>query len=237
MNYTGQRIIEGLKVNAKEEKAEWWNRYLKGEIPFLGVGIPEIRKLLLELNRAERLEEQAMNQQVGIVNGLMRSGLAEEKLAAILYIQLFWLGKKKNSFLLSLISDWFDERYIFDWNTTDWLCVKVLTPMIDSGDQELINHLRRWNRDPFLWKARASLVPFAGTVNITEYKAVIRRFSEILIRREERFAKTAVGWVMREFSKHDTEFVLSFLSKHVKHTTAEVKRNALKYYRQELRSD
>jgi hypothetical protein len=99
MNHTGQRIVKELKVNAIEEKAEWWNRYMKGEIPFLGVGIPEIRKLLLALNREEGLEDQPMNQQVGIVNGLMKSGLAEEKLAAILYVQLFWLGKQKNSFL------------------------------------------------------------------------------------------------------------------------------------------
>ena len=236
MNHTGQKIVAELKSNAKAEKAEWWNRYMKGEIPFLGVGIPEIRKMLLDLNRKERLEELAMNRQVGIVNGLIKSGLAEEKLAAILYIQLFWLANQKKSFLMSLISDWFDERYIFDWNTTDWLCVKVLTPMVDSGDPEVISRLKHWSRDPYLWKARASLVPFAQAGTMMDHTQEIKRFADILIRREERFAKTAVGWVLREYSKHDEEFVLTFLSKHVKHTTAEVKRNALKYYRQRTRS-
>jgi 3-methyladenine DNA glycosylase AlkD len=65
---------------------------------------------------------------------------------------------------------------------------------------------------------------------------VIKLFADVLIRRKERFAKTAVGWVLREYSKKDAEFVLTFLSKHVKYTTSEVKRNALKYYRQNRRS-
>jgi 3-methyladenine DNA glycosylase AlkD len=64
---------------------------------------------------------------------------------------------------------------------------------------------------------------------------LIERSADILIRRPERFAKTAVGWVLREYSKTDEEFVLNFLSRHVKYTTSEVKRNALKYYRMKTR--
>ncbi len=232
MNQYAETLVQELKIRSVPQKADWWNSYMKGEIRFVGTGIPEIRKLLKEKNRSEGLDQLPMNQQVGLVNGLMRSKLAEHKLAAILYIQLFWLGNQKNSFLLSLISDWFTDRYIHDWNTTDWLCVKVLTPMVDSGDERVIWTLKRWNCDPYLWKARASLVPFAQSKSISDHSKSIERFSDILIRREERFAKTAVGWVMREYSKWDEDFVLGFLSKHVKHTTWEVKRNALKYYRQ-----
>lgn len=235
MNHHDPDIVVELKRTAKTEKADWWNRYLKGTIPFLGAGIPEIRKILLESNRIEGLDQMPMNKQVGLVNRLIKGRFAEEKLAAILYIQLFWLGKQKNSFLLHLISDWFDERYIFDWNTTDWLSVKILTPMIDSQDPQVIWILKRWNRDPYLWKARASLVSFAQAHTFQDHTTEIERFCDILIRRQERFAKTAVGWVLREYSKKDPEFVLSFLSKHVKHTPAEVKRNALKYYRQTTR--
>lgn len=236
MNHYGDKIVEALRRQAKSDKASWWNRYLKGEIPFLGIGIPDIRKLLIHINREESLEQLPLNRQVGLVNSLMKGRYAEEKLAAILYLQLFWLGKQKNSLLLSVISEWFDDRLIFDWNTTDWLCVRILTPLVESGDQPVIWKLKQWNRDPYLWKARASVVPFAQASTILEHTREIERFSDTLIRREERFAKTAVGWVLREYSKHDPEFVLTFLSKHVKYTNAELKRNALKYYRQDQRS-
>jgi 3-methyladenine DNA glycosylase AlkD len=235
MNQHAETLVQELKVRSVPQKADWWNSYMKGEIRFVGTSIPEIRKLLIEKNFSDGLDQLPMNQQVGLVNGLMRSELAEHKLAAILYIQLFWLGNQKNTFLLSLISDWFDDRYIYDWNTCDWLSVKVLTPIVDSGDEKVIWNLKRWNLDPYLWKARASLVPFARTKCIGDHWKSIERFSDILIRREERFAKTAVGWVMREYSKVDEDFVQDFLSKHVKYTTWEVKRNALKYYRQNLK--
>ena len=236
MNQFGQIVVEELKENSETRKAAWWNSYLKGKIAFMGLGIPEIRKVLLDLNRRQKLDQLPMNQQVGIVNGLMKGHFAEQKLAAILYVQLFWLGKKKNTFLLSLINDWFNNRYIYDWNTTDWLCVKLITPMVDSGDEKVIWYLKCWSWDNYLWKARASLVSFAQCRHIEAHATVIERSADILIRRPERFAKTAVGWVLREYSRTNEEFVLDFLSRHVKYTTSEVKRNALKYYRQKARS-
>ena len=235
MNPYSQIITETLQQRSSPDKAAWWNRYMKGSIPFLGAGIPEIRKYLLELNAKEDLEALPMNRQVGLVKHLIRGTYAEEKLAAILYIQLFWLGKQRNNFILDLLSDAFDEHHIYDWNTTDWLCVKVLTPMIDSGDEEVLWTLKRWNRDPYLWKARASLVPFAQVRGLTAYRKVISPMADMLIRRKERFAKTAVGWVLREYSREDPKFVLDFLSRHVRHMTSEVKRNALKYYREDLK--
>ncbi|MEN8156837.1 MAG: DNA alkylation repair protein [Bacteroidota bacterium] len=229
-------LMDEIKERSDPEKAAWWNRYLKGEISFLGVGIPEIRKILLEMDRERPFGQLPMNRQVSLVNKLMRGDFAEEKMAAILYVQLFWLDRMDRSFILDLVNDWFDDRLIYDWNTTDWLCVRILTPLVDSGDPEVLWKLKRWNRDPYLWKARASLVAFAQATALTGHAKNIELFSDILIRRKERFAKTAVGWVMREYSKHDPEFVLTFLRKHVKHTTSEVKRNALKYYREEIRA-
>ena len=236
MNPYAETLVQELEIRSVPQKADWWNNYLKGEIRFVGTSIPEIRKLLVEKNSKDGLDHLPMNQQVSMVNGLMRSQFAEHKLAAILYVQLFWLHTRNNSFLLSLISDWFDERYIFDWNTTDWLSTRILTPILDSGDEKVLWVLKKWNRDPYLWKARASLIPFAHSKHIREHTKSIERFADILIRREERFAKTAVGWVLREYSKLDEEFVLDFLSKHVKYTTWDVKRNALKYHRQKLKN-
>lgn len=237
MSQLRQIVFDEIKERATPDKAEWWNQYLKGEIPFLGVGTPDIREVFLNRDQESSFEKLAMNQQVSLVNGLMRGTYAEEKLAAILYVQMFWLDKMKGSFLMNLVSDWFDDRHIHDWNTCDWLCVRILTPLVDSGDPQVIWKLKQWNRDSYLWKARASVVPFARARYKSQYSKEIRQFSDILIRRNERFAKSAVGWVLREYSKHDMEFVLDFLSKHVKHTTSEVKRNALKYYRNELRND
>jgi 3-methyladenine DNA glycosylase AlkD len=51
----------------------------------------------------------------------------------------------------------------------------------------------------------------------------------VLIRREERFAKTAVGWVLRDLSKHDSAVVKDFVDQNLRYFSAESLRNALKY--------
>lgn len=62
-----------------------------------------------------------------------------------------------------------------------------------------------------------------------DHSVTIHQFSSTLIKRHERFSKTAVGWVLREYSKYDIEFVTGFLESHKNWTTGEVIRNATKY--------
>jgi 3-methyladenine DNA glycosylase AlkD len=52
---------------------------------------------------------------------------------------------------------------------------------------------------------------------------------ERLLRRDERFAKTAVGWILREISKYDSAKVTAFVGEHLLYFSVESLRNALKY--------
>ena len=51
---------------------------------------------------------------------------------------------------------------------------------------------------------------------------------QVLIRREERFAKTAVGWILRQLSEHDPSFVGDVIEQDSSYLTAESLRNASK---------
>ena len=169
-----------------------------------------------------------MKDQVELLTDLMSQEYTEDKLSAILYLQLFWKDKYDKQ-KIDLISDWFDSNLITDWNVCDWLCVRILTPMIDSSTKKTIAELKKWNKSKNLWKARASHVPFAQCKTIGQHKNIIENFSVELVKREERFCKTAVGWVLREYSKIDSDFVTKFLSTYENWTTKEVIRNAKKY--------
>jgi hypothetical protein len=59
---------------------------------------------------------------------------------------------------------------------------------------------------------------------------VVENFSEVLIEREERFCKTAVGLVLRAVSKFDMKFVGDFLGKNDNYVIPEVRRNAEKNF-------
>ncbi|MBL7199317.1 MAG: DNA alkylation repair protein [Anaerolineae bacterium] len=94
-----------------------------------------------------------------------------------------------------------------------------------------------------LWRARASLVAFVKVAEESAYYPVIGMSCQALIRRGERFAKTAVGWILPEISRRDEAFVRRVIDENLSHFTGESLKNATKhfdkdtqrYYRKALR--
>ena len=230
MNIISKHILERLKAVRNVEKAAWLENYVKHDIKSLGVGIPEIREIVKSIEKDFLLTHKSIPVQIQVLNELMEQEFSESKLASIIYLQLYW-KKADSRLILELISEWFDNNWINDWNVCDWLCVRLISPLIDEDVENTIKELSRWNKDEYLWKARASLVPFAECKSISRHGKTILSFSEILIKREERFCKTAVGWVMRQYSKTNTEFVADFLEMYKKWLTKEVITNATKYFK------
>lgn len=209
-------------------KADWLENYVKHDIKSIGVGIPDIRKTLISESAVQDLRNAELQDQIHFLNALMASEWTEEKLAAIIYMQLYWKDIEIAD-LLTVIENWFDERLIYDWNVCDWLCVRVLAPTLDKKPESMFLYLQNWNEADYLWKARASLVPYAASKKIFGFKKEIARLTPTLISRPERFSKTAVGWVLRELSRYDMDFVKQFLAHYKEHLTPEVTKNALKY--------
>ncbi|MCB9050892.1 MAG: DNA alkylation repair protein [Lewinellaceae bacterium] len=228
MHTPSQLIQSHLTALGDEHKARWLENYVKHDIRSKGVGIPQIREVVKAVTKEHGLNQQPVEAQFAILSDLMQQPFTEDKLAAILYLQLYWKGMDARP-QLSLISEWFDQRWISDWNVCDWLCVRLLSPMVDRSPEQALPVLKAWNADEYLWTARASLVPFAQCKSITEHIDTIEAFSITLIQREERFCKTSVGWVLREYSRHDKAFVRRFLEMYKEWTTPEVVKNARKY--------
>lgn len=231
MNQVSQIIQSRLTALGDEKKARWLENYVKHDIQSKGVGIPQIREVVKAVTREQDLTAQPLEVQTGILNDLAAKPFTEDKLAAILYLQLYW-KKADAAQLLALTGHWFDQGWINDWNVCDWLCVRLLSPLVDRAPGVTVPVLEEWNSAPYLWKARASLVPFAQCKTIAGHTATIHAFSITLIKREERFCKTSVGWVLREYSRHDPDFVIRFLEEHRPWTTSEVVKNATKYLKE-----
>ena len=225
-----------LKNNSDNKKKTWWENYLRHEIAFYGVGIPDIRKYLLEWHSANNLKDQPTSAQYQVVNKFLKLELAEEKLSGILYLQLFLLESNNYDDILSCIENAFDSEYIFDWNTCDWLAVRILTPIVESDNKEIINRIIAWKDADYYWKARASAVAFAQAKNLPKYLNEIDSINTVLIRRPERFSKTAVGWTLREISKFDEKFVINFVEEYLLYFTKEVVNNSLKYLPKEVKN-
>ena len=228
MKEISKNIQSKISSIGNPDKAKWLENYIKHDIKSKGVGIPEIRAIVKEATTEFKLIELDISEQIDLLNNLMNSEYTEDKISAIIYIQLYW--NKTNEYeKIALISDWFDKKLITDWNVCDWLCVRLLTPMIDNWTKNTLRELKKWNKSQNQWKARASLVPFAQSKSIGKHKNLIEEFSIELIKRNERFCKTAVAWVLREYSKFDSDFTTRFLYEYENWTTKEVVKNATKH--------
>jgi 3-methyladenine DNA glycosylase AlkD len=227
-----QTLYARLQDQAVPETKTWWEGYMKHVIPFRGVKMPVVRSVLHRWYEAEALATNlSLPQQKNLALKLFQGEFTEDKLAGILFLQEILLpaGALYCSEDLPRFSALFTEDWIYDWNVCDWFCVKVLGPLIRLEGEACATAISTWHQAENLWQARCSVVAFVPESANQAYYPSIEESCRVLIRREERFAKTAVGWILRDISKYDEPLLKTFLDHNLEHFSLESLRNATKY--------
>ena len=219
-----------LDREASEKTKQWWERYMKGVIRFRGVGIPLNRQLLKAWRKEQTIDQWPLENQLDLALAFIAEPIADDKLAGILFLENFLISQLPWTVLLERFENLYTQQLIFDWNICDWVCVRVLGPMIKSQGESCATAILEGKNADYLWQARSSVVPFVKVATETHYYPAIRDACGVLIQREERFAKTAVGWILRDISKHDPAFVTAFVEDYLASFSLESLRNALKYF-------
>ena len=222
-----KELTKRLKESGQSSKKEWWEKYLKQTISFYGTPMGEIRKNLHQWHnkQSNNNNNSESNDWLLLPTAweLFRQPIAEQKLCAILILQELAFDQLVTDRDLPIIATLFDESYIYDWNTTDWFCVRVLGPWIQRNnddnkeeddeeeesrsntakDSSTANQIASWvdDKNATLWRKRASLVSF---VNVTDDHYIDLQFeiASKLAPNQERFAQTAIGWVMSTINKN-----------------------------------
>ena len=212
------------------EKQAWWENYIKHGTHFLGVGLPQVEREFKQWYDETGMAVRSPQQQLDIALYFFAQRYAEEKLAGILLLQKHVCAALSWHTLLRAFDRLWCEQLIYDWCICDWFCLRVLRQLLDLHGMPCAQKISAQHTASYLWQARAALVPFVGRTQDKAYHLLILPACETLIARPERFAKTAVGWMLREFSKTQLPLVQRFLRDHRAHLTREVINNALKYY-------
>jgi 3-methyladenine DNA glycosylase AlkD len=218
-----------LDERANQKTKAWWERYLKGVIPFRGVKMADIRASLHSWIEAEGIEpELALAEQKELALQLLRERYAEDKLAGILYLQEVLLPRsgivcRDDLTAFTLL---FEEGHISDWNTCDWFCVKVLGPLAQQEGEACARAIAEWRCADNLWQRRASGVAFVdlakhGDANFDGFTDMLLEVCAATVQHSERFAQTGTGWVLRELSLADQERVVDFVETHLNRLTRE----------------
>ncbi len=219
-----------LAAEGNPAKKEWWERYLKGAIEFYGVPMAQIRRLVHVWHADHDLDAAELR---AASLTLLAGPVAEDKLAGILIMQELLLpaDQLKASRDLPQIASVFDAGHVADWNTTDWLCVRVLGPLIEKDGRATAELIARWSEARGLWRRRAAAVAFVPLAGRGD--AVFPGLADLVlgvcarnVTDRERFAQTGVGWVLRELSDAVPDAVYSFVQDHNSQMSREAVRMA-----------
>jgi 3-methyladenine DNA glycosylase AlkD len=208
----------------------WWERYMKHVIPFRGIKMAALRSVLFAWWPAQ-VAPHGLAHEKAVALALFRSPWSEDKLAGVLALE--HLAPRLEVSDLVGVEALFRQNLLFDWNNTDWLCVKPLDKLV-RRDLAFARAIAGWTAqdDAPLWQRRAGAVAF---VNLAKHGThppsspahwdLMSAAAENNVRSPERFMQTSVGWLVREMGKAEPQAAVDFAEAH----RPELSREALRY--------
>jgi len=212
-----------LQAARTDRSHAFWNRYMKGVLPYRGVAMGDIRRAVHDWWR----NEGQCPDPLPVALALLGQTYGEDKVAGILLLDEI-AGEKVVAGHLPALAKVFDCGHVADWSTCDWLCLKVLGKIAERAlpDPGPSQTLSSWVDAPGPWRIRAALVSFIklaarGEQNFPGFTAQMLDTCAMALARRDRFIHTGVGWLLRELAKADSVPVLSFLNEHGNRLTRE----------------
>lgn len=216
------RVQAELAARADAKTREFWDRYLAGQVSFRGVPMEGVREVV-DLVWREDLSPRGDRTRAGLdlALALLREPLGDDKLAGVLLLAEKLPDDLKPADLPRLAAA-FDDGSIADWNTCDWLAVKLLGPLLarKPDGATFARAVAAWKDAPGLWRRRAACVAFVpvarrGDAAVPGLTRLVLGVCAKTVRDPERFAQTGTGWVLRELALADRPAVLAFVERNL----------------------
>jgi 3-methyladenine DNA glycosylase AlkD len=226
------RLQQRLDEKATPKTKTWWESYLKDVIPFRGAKMADIRSVLHcwlsdevihpGSGAPRRIGLLPPEAQKDLAFSLMQEQYADDKLAGILYLGEVLLpeGALDWSKDVPRFATLFQDGHIYDWNTCDWFCVKVLGPLVQRYGEPCARAIAGWRTVENLWQRRGSGVAFVnlakdGDKNFPGFTNMLLAICATTVDHPERFAQTGTGWVLRELGLAEPGQVTGFIEAHL----------------------
>ncbi len=179
--------------------------YMKSAMPFLGVRVPEVRRLTREAARGITDQDELRDAALDLWRG---ASYREERYAAQALMALRPLRGQLD--LLDVHEEMI--RTGAWWDHVDDVAHR-LADLLDAHPTELNVVLRIWAGDEDLWIRRAAIIAQLGRKDRVD-RALLVDVIEPNIPDREFFIRKAIGWALREVGKHDPDGVRAFVEAH-----------------------
>lgn len=216
-------IRKALLLLEDRDKAEILQRFFKtgpgqyGEGDFfLGVSVPQLRKLSKECGEID----------LGELRALLWSSVHEERFLALLilirdYEEADHAGKRR---VYGLYLQ--NTRWINNWDLVDLSAPKIVGDFLMKMDRKPIYRLAR---SADLWERRIAILATFRFIKERQFNDTLN-ISEILLRDKEDLIHKAVGWMLREVGKRNLSAEEAFLKQHYRQMPRTMLRYAIERF-------
>jgi 3-methyladenine DNA glycosylase AlkD len=200
-------VKESLQSKADPKKAAQMQAYMKTEMPFYGVQKPGLVATVRGLK--QEFGTPALGELLELTERLWQARHREEKHLAL---ELFKVHRF--SHLPELLPRW--EQWVREgawWDFVDTIATQLVSPTYKNHREVTEPFVRRWSEDSDFWVRRLAILSHlkhkVETDETLLFEHCLRCAHE-----KEFFIRKAIGWALREYSKHNPESVAAFLEKH-----------------------
>ena len=203
-------IGAALRAAADPDRAPQQQAYMKSEMPFLGVAVPQCRRIAASAFRTHPLPD-ADAWEAAILGLWRRAAFREERYAAIELLNLprcsRWIEPRRVPLIEELVvtGAW--------WDYVDAIAGRAMGAMLTVHPQPTKTLLRGWARSDNVWKRRTAILAQLRSRLATDRK-LLTDVIEPSIGEREFFLRKGIGWALRQFSKTDPDWVIEFIATH-----------------------
>jgi 3-methyladenine DNA glycosylase AlkD len=198
-------IRASLRAAADPTLAPGQQAYMKSAMPFLGVRVPEARRIV-------RIHLKGQTDAAALRSAARElwdeASHREERYAAMAVLSARPL--RADPLNIELVEHM--VRTGQWWDYTDELAHRM-AELLGAHPDETAALLRRWSVDPDFWMRRVSIIAQLGR-GIRLDRRLLSDVIEPNLADTEFFIRKAIGWALREFARVEPEWVLEYAATH-----------------------
>ena len=215
-----ERVKRDLAAQADPARAAPMQAYMKTDQPFLGVPAP-LRKSLLRAALKDHPIGSA-DAYESVIRALWAGSHREEMYQAL------DIAERLTRFNISARMPLWDELLstAANWDLVDDIAGGLVSPLV-KADRANQAWLIRWRTHDGMWFRRASLLGHLKHRAATD-KPLLAETIDMLAHEGEFFIRKAIGWVLRDLSYAEPDWVESFVASRGQRLSGLSRREALK---------
>jgi 3-methyladenine DNA glycosylase AlkD len=216
-------VTGALRLLGTPERAEQEKKYLKSDLEFFGVPVPDLRRAVkAAVHGYPGLDARGM---VAWAVALWREPVHERRAAAVELLTM--AAPRLAASDLGVLERLLRESYT--WAYVDGLAGNVAGEIALRDPAGAWPVIDGWAADDDFWVRRSALLALlrgirAGTPDLARFTG----YAESMLAEKEFFIRKAIGWVLREISRRDPAWVARWTEAHVSEMSGVTFREAVR---------